>query len=558
MSLRPYSDRMDGTHPRNWLTSAQPFGVQLGFIRSQDDRKAFVFILREGDSMKDAKKGIARKACAAGLAAATVLAMAPAAVFGASLENNTGSITITGLSNGDKVTAYQVLDRDYDAKTNNITDKFMDGTGYTLDGFQKLTSDGNAYVKGSAMQEAADKIASAIKNGKATALATENATAGEDGTAVIGDAPAGEWLILVKSADGSVTKVYQNTIVSNAPEAEGDKYVAKDAEATIKFTNEEVHKGVGTTAKDATDMSKKTADGLYGIGDLVPFVISTTIPNYPANSTHAKFVIGDTPSAGLDIQNDATNQVTVTVNGTAVDAADKDTGATNYTLSLNNGVLTITFDNAYILKHAGESVLVNYKAKVTSDAKVTNADTTHNRATITFNTNPYEDSESKPGDENKVKTYGLFFVKKGGDEVLKGAEFKIKYAEDVNGHKAGEYVKDEDGNDLVSTSDDNGYVSFEDLAKGKYKLEEVRVPTGFQKVNDIDVDLTGDTQDNPKTKEVEANYQKLDDVVDPKAGMLPTTGDAGTIGLTAAGICLVAGSAFVIASRARRSKDARE
>jgi fimbrial isopeptide formation D2 family protein/LPXTG-motif cell wall-anchored protein len=497
--------------------------------------------------------GYGRKACAAGLALATALAMVPSVAFGASLDSNTGDITISDLGAGDTVTAYEILDRDYNKASNTVTDKFIQNAGVSQTTFQGLTSDGSVYSKGSAMQLAADTIANAIKTGKATALATMQVSANDKGVATFENAPAGEWLILVTSADGTVTKVYQNTIVSNAPEAKDGQYVAKDATATIKYTDEKVQKGIGTTAEDVT---KKTADGTYGIGDLVPFVISTTIPNYPANSTAAKFVIGDTPSAGLAIQNDATNQITVSVNGTAVDAIDKDTGAKNYSLSLEKGILTITFDKAYILKHTGESVLVNYKAKVTSDAKVTAADTTHNSATITFNTNPYEESESKPGDENKVKTYGVFFVKKTpNDAALQGAQFKIKYAQDINGHKKGDYVKDENGTDLTSTSDGNGYVYFEDLAKGKYTLEEVQAPTGYQKVN-IDVDLTnGASADNPVTGVKEANYLDKGDVTDPNVGMLPTTGDAGTIGLTAAGILLVAGSAFVVIGHNKRAKD---
>lgn len=508
--------------------------------------------------MKFTRGSIAGKARYAGLAFATALSIAPVAAFGANLDGNTANITINGLSEGDKVTAYQILERHYDPNTNNVTDKFISVTDPTLkdfptlEDFQGLTSDGDTYTNGSDMQKAADKIASAIKAGKATALATKNATASNAGTAAIADAPAGEWLILVTAKDGSVKKVYQNTIVSNAPAAEDGKYVAKDAEATIKSTEETVKKGVGTTAEDAE--STKTADGTYGIGDLVPFVISTTIPNYPANSTNHTFVIGDAPSAGLAIQKDS---VKVSVGGTEVPATDSKTSEKNYTVTVSSaGVMTINFEPDYILKNAGQSVLVNYKSKVTRAAEVTETDATHNSATITFNPNPYEDKTSTPGDTNEVKTYGLFFVKKGGDQVLKGAKFKIKYAEAVNGHKVGDYVKDEDGNDLESTSGADGYIFFEDLAKGKYSLEEVSVPSGFQKVADIPVDLTGDTKDNPGTKTVfEANYQELDDVEDPKVGMLPTTGDAGTIGLTAAGICLVAGSAFVIAGRVRRSKD---
>lgn len=494
--------------------------------------------------------GYGRKACAAGLALATALAMVPSVAFGASLDNNTGNITISGLGNGDTVTAYEILDRDYNKASNTVTDKFIENTGVSQTTFQGLTSDGNQYSKGSKMQMAADMIANAIKTGKATALNTQTAEA-VDGVATFKNVPAGEWLILVTNANGNVIKIYQNTIVSNAPEAKDGQYVAKDATATIKYTDEKVQKGIGTTAEDVT---KKTADGTYGIGDLVPFVISTTIPNYPANSTAAKFVIGDTPSAGLAIQNDAANPVTVKVNGEAVKATADD-GSTNYSLSLEKGILTITFDKAYILKHTGESVLVNYKAKVTSDAKVTTIDKTNNTATITFSTNPYEDSDSTPEDSTEVKTYGVFFVKKGDGAALQGAQFKIKYAQDINGHKTGDYVKDENGTDLTSTSDRNGYVYFEDLAKGKYTLEEVQAPTGYQKVN-IDVDLTnGASADNPVTGDKEVNYLDKGDVTDPNVGMLPTTGDAGTIGLTAAGILLVAGSAFVVIGHNKRAKD---
>lgn len=510
--------------------------------------------------MRFTRNSIASKACVAGLTLATALAMVPTAAFGADLNGNTGNITINGLLDGDQVTAYQILNRHYDAGTNNVTDTFMDGTGYTLEQFQALKDDEGEYKKGSDMQVAADKIASAIKGGKNPISTLPTATAA-NGSVTFKDAPAGEWLILVTGKDGT-KRVYQNTIVSNAPVAEKGAYVAKDANATIKYTEETVHKGIGTTEEDATATDKKTADGLYGIGDLVPFVISTTVPNYPANSTQVKFVIGDTPSAGLAIQNDATNPITVTVNGTAVDATDKDTGATNYTLSLSNGVLTISFDKDYILKHTGESVLVNYKAKVTSDARVTETDTTHNSATITFNTNPYESSESKPGEETKVKTYGIFFVKTDGKDPLKGATFQIKYKD---GDKAGQPVLGDDGKPLSCTTQDDGIVWFEDLAAGTYTLVETHAPTGYQAVNDFDVTITAGTganADNPATPDVkEANYVQYnptDGVPDPKVGLLPTTGDAGTIGLTAAGICLVAGSAFVIAGRARRSKDDQE
>lgn len=494
--------------------------------------------------------GYGRKACAAGLALATALAMVPSVALGANLEGNTANITINGLSKGDKVTAYQILNRHYDSSTNNVTDTFVENAGYTLDEFEGLKSNGNQYLEGSAMQQAADKIAGAIKTGAANPLATKDATAGDDGTAVISDAPAGEWLILVTSANGTVTKVYQNTIVSNAPVAEGGAYVAKDADATIKSTDETVKKGVGTTRQDAQDA--KTSDGQYGIGDLVPFVIDTIIPEYPADSTNRTFTVGDAPDAGLDIDQTTIKVYTVDAAGTETEVA-----ATNYTASVAARKMTVNFTDDFIKQNPGQEILVKYQAKLTSAAKVTTDKATQNSATITFNPNPYETGTSTPGTHTDVKTYGVFFVKKGDGAALPGATFQIKYKD---GAKAGQYVMGDDGKPLSSTSDNNGYVWFEDLAKGEYTLEEVSAPTGYQKVADFDVDLTnGGTADNPATTDVtEANYvqyNKENGVTDPKVGMLPTTGDAGTIGLTAAGILLVAGSAFVVIGHNRRAKD---
>lgn len=488
---------------------------------------------------------LGRKACVAGLAFATAMAMVPTAAFAkVSLNDNTSDFIINRVSPGDTVTAYQILNRHYDAASNNVTDTWFDTDESTLsmDDFLGATTDGYTYNPNTQMQQYADKIAASITSGTETALQQPYSKKATGTSVTFESVPAGEYLVLVTGTNG-VKKVYQNTIVNAGPAAENGKYVTNAPTVDIKSSDETVSKGVGTTAEDAT--SKKTADGLYGIGDLVPFVISTTIPQYPADSSKATFVIGDTPSAGLELQSDG---VTVTVGGKQVAAGDS-----TYTLSVQGGSMTITFAKDYILKNPGQSVLVNYKAKVTSDAKVTSKDTTNNTATITFNPNPYTDGTSQPSDTDQVKTYGLFFVKKGDGQPLAGATFKIKK------QGASDYLKDENGKDLESTSDKNGYVWFEDLAKGTYTLVETSAPTGYQKVADFDVTIDGKgTADNPATTDVtEANYvqySKDTGVTDPKVGLLPTTGDAGTIGLTAAGICLVAGSAFVIAGHNKRAK----
>ena len=489
-------------------------------------------------------KGSARKACTAGLALVTALSMMPTAAFAANLESNTADITIDGVGSGDTVTAYEILDRNYDKPTNNVRDTFLEGTGYTLKQFQALKSDSDG------MKTAADKIASLIKAGTAKPLSEKSLTA-KNGSVTFKDAPTGEWLILVTNADKTVTKVYQNTIVSNAPEANATtgEYEAKDATATIKSSDETVKKGVGTNKQDAMDA--KASDGQYGIGDTVPFVIDTIVPNYPVDATNKTFVVGDTPDAGLAIDQDSVHVYTVDASGTEGEVAKS-----NYSSKVEGGVLSVTFTDGYIKDNPGQEILVKYGAKVTSAAKVTKDRTTQNSASITFNPNPYEEGTSTPTSTTTVKTYGLFFVKKGDGKALEGAKFQIKYN---SGEKSGQFVKDEKGNNLESTSDDKGYVWFDGLAKGDYTLVETYAPTGFQKVDDFPVKLDGSgSADNPHTQDVEeanfVQYNAEDGVVDPKVGLLPSTGDAGTIGLTAVGICLVAGSAFVIVSHDRRKR----
>lgn len=490
---------------------------------------------------------VARKACSAGLALLMALVMMPSAAFAADLNGNTGDITINGVSNGDTVTAYEILNRKYDHKTNNVQDSFVDGTGYTLQQFQAFKSDSNE------IKAAADKIAGLIKTNKVQPLATLSDKA-ESNTVTFDEAPAGEWLILVTNANNTVTKVYQNTIVSNAPEANDatGKYEAKDATASIKSSDETVHKGVGTSRQDAMDV--KTSDGNYGIGDLVPFVLDTNVPDYPSDSTNRTFTVGDEPDPGLEI-----DQSTIKVY--TVDATGKETevDASNYTASVANRKMTVDFKENFIKQNPGQEILVKYQAKLTSAAKVTNDSVTKNSATITFNPNPYDPGTSSPTSTTTVKTYGLFFLKKGDNKPLAGATFQIKYK---GGDKNGHFVLGDDGNPLSCTTHDDGIVWFEDLAAGTYTLVETKAPTGYQKVSDFDVTITtGANADNPATRDVtEANYVQYkpadaDGVTDPKVGMLPTTGDAGTIGLTAAGICLVAGSAFVIIGHNRRAKD---
>ena len=93
------------------------------------------------------------------------------------------------------------------------------------------------------------------------------------------------------------------------------------------------------------------------------------------------------------------------------------------------------------------------------------------------------------------------------------------------------------------------------------------MPAGYQKVSDIEFTLSDESAkaDNPATDKVtEANFYHIDGdadtegiqgVVDPDQGVLPTTGEAGTFAVTAAGVVLVAGGITLVMGARKRSQE---
>ncbi len=71
----------------------------------------------------------------------------------------------------------------------------------------------------------------------------------------------------------------------------------------------------------------------------------------------------------------------------------------------------------------------------------------------------------------------------------------------------------------------------------------------------VTIDSASATKDNPATSEVEEdNYQQSSDLTDPDQGILPQTGGAGTLGITAVGVVLIAGGA-IAAVRSRKKSE---
>lgn len=296
---------------------------------------------------------------------------------------------------------------------------------------------------------------------------------------------------------------------------------------------------------DKVKLDKKANEGdkFIGRGEEVEFTITTTFPNYETpDSKDNTFKIVDTPT-GLDI----TEVTELTIGGTAF---------TEYTVDeADNGVYTIDLTKAIGTENAnaGKTVVVTYKAIVTSDEGYSNT------ANAFKNGTTYGDDteEGFTGDITLVK-YALDDNNDdlSDNEKLAGAKFKV-HENDKDG-KVLYFVKVEDGlykQALESEAgaveelevSEEGVLKVTGLGDGTYFFEETKAPDGYS-INEKGafVTITGSESEN---------VSKNTSVIDTKLSSLPSTGGIGTTIFTIGGCAImIAAAGLFFASRRKESK----
>lgn len=479
---------------------------------------------------------VGRTVAIAALLAGLTLSPAPAMAKTSATDVEDSSFTLTNIAKGDVVNAYQIFDADIDGTNNLAYTSKVTGLPEAYDTVEKMQSERDG-------RKLADAISAKVLASQGTPKQT--ATAGSDGHATL-TLDSGYWLVVVTSNSG-VTKVYQTLLVDTTPAVRNGAYVTKTFEQPTAAKTEDVP-APDKKIVDANGNAGQSSDS-YGVGDTARFQIGATIPNYPADATHITYSVTDQPDAGLDVD---LNSFKVTNGDVTL------TKGTDYTVKDNGDhTYTVHFTHAYIVAHPGQPVSITYGAKV----KAVNMQTgkVGNKAFGTFSPNPYSQGNvnTKPKDP-WAQTYGFSFRKLGDkNAALAGAEFTVTDA----GGKPVTYV-DASGTahtDGVVASDSNGYVYVNGLKAGTYTVSETKVPSGYQKVAPFTVELSASSasSDTVATDGVtETNFNvSTPDKVDPKQGVLPTTGGAGTIALTAGGVLLVVGGGIVVARFRNREQD---
>lgn len=501
----------------------------------------------------------------------------------------TGTISVTGAEADVQVTAYRLMDVNYDTTANQPVDPVYSWVDEIADwvsdnyssyiGADNSVQEAFSAAKDTEIAAFYDALAAQIRSENIT-LDSEPETADDNGDADIAELQMGNYLVLVENG----LKVYSPSAVNLVPVwNETDKTWEMSTPAVVKLKFKEP--GITKTAGTA-DKNKPTAS----IGDTVNYTVTADVPGYPAKTLNQNkiFNIYDTLQDGLTL-NTGSFQVTGYVSGvegTATNLTDGNTDKKYYTLTTSeaqdldgNGVsFSIVFEYDALKDGNGtrfDAVQVTYNATVNADAQAFDSSTfpgnLGNTAKLSYGNNPYAESATHKNktDEAEVYTYGVNISKvdaKNDQTFLPGAEFTISESRD--GANPIKFVKTGDGayrkavaNDearatetltVGANGDVTGKLALEGLDADIYYLTETKAPGGYNKLGSpVEITIT-DTEPNgivnDGTGAADGADGYTDVTVENSQGLqLPTTGGIGTVIFTACGVLLMGLGAAVIA-----------
>ncbi len=479
------------------------------------------------------------------------------------------TISATGLTAGDTVEVYQLVK--WDATT---SDWALNGTcGVTLD----------ELVNGITEAEATT-IRSSVSNGAITTL-----TANADGE-VSYDCTNNPGLFYLKAIPAANNKdtVYNPAFVSADYYAGGNTVSFSDkigSSAVVKKSNVPFDKDV-----DGTEKYIDTKPG-----DVIPYVINTTIPSYGTSFTNPKFEINDVLSAGLELQ----DTITVKYGNTSTTTSNADVtitpnGKTGFKVAFSKDYLTG-------LNGATPAVEIKYSAKVTTEA-LENVTYMDNKATLTFSDTPTTTKDKD--DITRHYTFSIDANMNGGNQGGKKTRELIKIGVDEKGQTITDFTAWEDvekwtnytplagatfelvgnGKTYTATSTAEGYISFHGLDAGTYTLTETAAPAGYVKDTkahtvvitpaydtekpdvlvsyEITVDGSKSSYTITNMKDDDATVETTVDMtgsmtfpfVNTKGTELPSTGGMGTTMFYVVGSALVIGAAVLLISKRRMAR----
>ena len=293
---------------------------------------------------------------------------------------------------------------------------------------------------------------------------------------------------------------------------------------------------VDKKAKSAGDAEWQDAT-TEDVGDIIDYKVETTVPAYLESYTDPIFNVTDDLSDGLTFAvkegsgEAALTDITVKVGETAL-TLDTDYKITTKTTTK----WVIEFQKSYLQSRTAATVVtIEYKAKITDDAKSVNPET--NKVKIEYSRNPNDTSDhGTKEDKTTHYTFDIDAKLQGDDnyttsEIIKvgknadgtditetktysnktthhpvdGAEFTLYKADGTTKYTNSTYP---DG--VVINSANGGLLEIKGLDEGIYVLKETKAATGYMLMTDyLEFKISATYKDVPATATCNA-YKELD------------------------------------------------
>ncbi|MEE8704607.1 MAG: SpaA isopeptide-forming pilin-related protein [Olsenella sp.] len=509
--------------------------------------------------MKHLGKGLSA-ALVAVLAVVMALALAPTAALAA-----THTITINdqeGKPSNHDFAAYEVFSGTYDSSTSQLTGIAW-GSGVNGDELlQALKADttvGDFFKEATDAPTAAAAMADINDADQVEALAK-----------VIGDhlgtVSATSTSGVIEVPDDGYYFVKDTTSEDNIPDGETYfRYILKVAGEDVTVSSKNEVTTSNKYVKETNDSEKDTTEELagwqsvadYDMGDQVPFQLVGQIAADYGDYDSYYFEFDDTYDKD---QLGKAEDVKVFVGD--VQLSESQLTAAGYKLTQSEGSFTIAFTDlkkvvgadGKPLVHPGDSISVEYTAELLTGANIGAAGNVNTSHTVFSNNPNNKDSKGRtPDHTTKVFTYQLVINKVNeANKHLLGADFTLYKLDREDGTYKEVPIK-VDNVDLKTVSDDGATFTFKGLDEGKYKIVESTTPKGYNKISDIEFEVSSTTDDDAQeltglsgkaldgTAQFAANTTDgsvTTDIQNKSGSVLPSTGGMGTTVLYVGGAAL--------------------